>query len=126
MDRQILGLLVPIVFFLCAAIVISLALYLNYRKRVRGIEAMRAVLEREANVNPQALTLLGAEAKPPAADLRRALTYFSLAAGAIVFSFYMPDEDITVLSRGLAGFPAALGAAHLFLYLRFSGRSRSG
>lgn len=115
--------LIPIVMFLCIALVLCVSFWLKHRARVEVQHTIRMVLDKGAELTPEVIDRLGHPQPGKYKDLRLGAIWMSVAIGLVLCGFAVPDTSGDALRGCLAGaaFPFAIGLAYLLLY-QFTGK----
>ena len=115
--------LIPIVMFICIAVVFIAAFWFRQRARDGMQQTIRMALHKGHELMPEIIDRLGHPKASKYKDLRLGMIWMSLAVGLVLCGFAVPDPSGDAMRGCLAGaaFPFAIGAAYLVLY-RFTGK----
>ena len=114
---------IPIVMFICIALVLCVSFWLKHKGRAQVQETIRMALDKGTELSPEVIDRLGHPMPSKFKDLRLGAIWMSLAIGLVLCGFAVPDDSGAALRGCLAGaaFPFAIGVAYLLLY-QFTGK----
>jgi uncharacterized protein YqhQ len=115
---------IPIVLFICMAVVFGLFLMFRYRARADMQKTVRSALDKGQELTPELVERLGQPKPAPHADLRRALIWIAVGVGFVVFGLILDEEDAVRPMIAVGTFPVVIGIAYLILS-RFSEKDTS-
>ena len=107
--------MVPIVMFICVAVVVIAAFWFRYRARDGVQQTIRIALDKGQELSPELIDRLGHPKAPKNKDFRLAILWLSISAGLLLIAFAIPEPDAF---RGIlagAAFPFTIGIAYLIL-----------
>jgi hypothetical protein len=115
--------LIPIVMFICVAVVFIAAFWFRQRARDGMQQTIRMALDKGHELSPEIIDRLGHPKASKYKDLRLGMIWMSLAVALVLCGFAVPEASGDALRGCLAGaaFPFAIGMAYLILY-RFTGK----
>ena len=113
--EELLGLVIPSVFFLAIVAVVWLVMVFRYRASKEVQATYRAAIERGQELTPELLDRLGA-AQPKNRDLRRGIVLVAVGLGFAAFGLVLGEEDATRPMVAIGAFPFLVGAAYLGLW----------
>lgn len=116
--------LIPIVMFICLAVVFGLHLMFRYRTRTEMQKTIRGALDKGHELTPEIIDRLGQPKPLPHADLRRALIWIAVGVGFALFGFILDEDDAVRPLIAVATFPVVVGIAYLIMS-RFSEKDTS-
>ena len=123
MDDDVVLFMIPIVLFVCVAIVIAVFLYLRFRARFEYQKTVRAAIERGQQLSPEFLERL-ADDQPvggPNRDLRIGVTSIALGISIALFGWLLGDAGLIRLLLAVGNVPLLVGLALVCLW-RFAPR----
>lgn len=106
---------VPIVMFICLAVVFGLHFLFRFRARAEMQATVRAALDKGHELTPELIERLGQPKSPPHGDLRRAVIWIAAGIGLVAFGFILGEEDAERPLAAMAAFPIAIGIAYLII-----------
>lgn len=113
--EEILGLFIPIAFFIATVLVVWIVILFRYRGR-RDVQATyRAAIERGQELTPELLERLG-ERQPKNRDLRRGVVLLGTGLAFAIFGVVLGEEDAIRPMLAVGAFPFLIGAAYLGLW----------
>jgi hypothetical protein len=115
---------IPIVLFICLAVVFGLFLMFRYRTRAEMQKTVRSALDKGQELTPEIIERLGQPKALPHADLRRALIWIAVGVGFGLFGFILDEDDAVRPMIAIGTFPVVIGIAYLILS-RFSEKDTS-
>lgn len=107
--------LIPIVMFICMAVVFIAAFWFRQRARDSMQQTIRMALDKGHELTPEIIDRLGHPKASKHKDLRLGVIWVAVAIGFALFSFAIPEEDVIQPMLGVAAFPFVIGVAYLFL-----------
>lgn len=116
--------LIPIVMFICLAVVVAIFLMFRHRSRAELQQTVRMALDKGQELTPEIIERLGQPKQPPYSDLRRALIWIATGVGFAAFGFILDEEDAVRPLIAVGAFPLVIGIAYLILS-RFSEKDAS-
>jgi Domain of unknown function (DUF6249) len=115
---------IPIVLFICLAVIFGLFLMFRYRTRADMQKTVRSALDKGQELTPELVERLGQPKPMPHADLRRALIWIAVGVGFALFGFILDEDDAVRPLIAIGTFPVVIGIAYLILS-RFSEKDTS-
>lgn len=115
---------VPIVMFICFAVVFGLYLMFRYRTRAEMQKTIRTALDKGQELTPAIIERLGQPKPLPHADLRRALIWIAVGVGFALFGLILDEDDAVRPMIAIGTFPVIIGIAYLIMS-RFSEKDTS-
>jgi hypothetical protein len=122
-----IGILVPITFFVVVGLVIIAPRYFKSVERQKLADTLRAAIENGQQLPPEVIEVMSRDVKTtpsPQRDLRTGLVWLGVAVGlaamGLAISFEEPDALYPVL--GIAAFPGFIGLA--FIIMSFIAKDR--
>jgi len=119
----VIALSVPIVLFLCIALVFGMYFYFRHRSKRDFQATVRAAIDRGQELTPEILDRLGHPATPgKKSDLRRGIMEITIGIGIMICGWLISENiDSAMTFFAIGAFPLLLGLAHLALW-RFGER----
>lgn len=119
--QMLVGVLVPIAFFMLIAVIVIVPLYLRSLERQKMVDAVRVALDKGHPLPPEVVEVLGARnaASSPSQDLRRGATLIAVALGLVVLGLVIGADEGRLLHPliGVAAIPGFIGLALIAIYL---------
>jgi hypothetical protein len=106
---------IPIVLFICLAVVFGLFLMFRYRARADMQMTVRSALDKGQELTPELVERLGQPKPAPHADLRRALIWIAVGVGFALFGYILDEDDAVRPLIAVGTFPTVIGIAYLIL-----------
>jgi hypothetical protein len=106
---------IPIVLFICLAVVFGLFLMFRYRARADMQMTVRSALDKGQELTPELVERLGQPKPAPHADLRRALIWIAVGVGFALFGYILDQDDAVRPLIAVGTFPTVIGIAYLIL-----------
>ena len=113
--EEILGLFIPIAFFMATVLVVWIVVLFRYRGRQDVQATYRAAIERGQELTPELLERLG-ESQPKNRDLRRGVVLLGTGLAFALFGVVLGEEDAVRPMLAVGAFPFLIGAAYLGLW----------
>jgi hypothetical protein len=113
--EELLGLVIPTVFFLAVVVIVWLVMAFRHRSRQEVQATYRAAIERGQELTHELLDRLG-EAQPKNRDLRRGVVLAGIGLGLAAFGLILGEEDATRPLIAIGAFPFLVGIAYLGLW----------
>ena len=107
---------VPIVMFLVVGFCIGSFFYYRFRARQELQLTVRAAIDSGQTLSVDVLEEITSALHPKKNDLRKGMVYVALALAFLMFGFFVPDEEASMIMAGLAAFPLFVGLAYLVLW----------
>lgn len=108
--------LIPIVMFLCIALVVGLFYWFKYLSRKEMQRTVRIALERGHEMTPEMLDRLGEPKKSAFSDLRRSLIAIAIGLSVALFGVALGEEDAIRPLLAVSMLPLLVGIAYLVLW----------
>lgn len=113
--------LIPIVLFMCVAVVFSLFLFFRHRARQEMQNTLRLALDKGTELSPELIKQLGDPEPHADKDLRRGLIWLALGVAMVLLAFGVNEPDAIGPMMGSAAFPGLVGVAYLIMW-KFAAR----
>ena len=104
------GLFIPIVMFICIAVVFSLWFYFRYKARLASQQTFRLALEKGSELSPEIIRQLGEPEPSNDKDLRRGLIWVAIGLAFAILGVAINEPEATGPLLGSAAFPGLVGA----------------
>lgn len=112
---------IPIVLFICIALVLVAAAWYRHRTQAGLQETIRTALDKGFELTPEMIESLGQPKPRPHSDLRRALVSLAIGVAFAAFGFILDEDDAVRPLVAISMFPLAVGFAYLIMW-RFQER----
>lgn len=109
---------VPVVMFICIAIVMVAAFYFRMRGRQALQQTVRAALEQGQALSPELIEKLSGVRDAEAVDLRRGVVSISVGVALLAFAVLLDERDALRPLMAVSAFPFSVGLAYLLLWWR--------
>lgn len=118
MDPAVVGVFIPIAFFVALAIVIWLVAYFRFRTRSDMQQTVRLALEKGTELGPEVLERLSGPKPDQNKDIRSAVIWIASAFGLVGLAFGIGQEESEVIPifLGISAFPLAIGLGYLTIW----------
>ena len=113
---EVVGIFVPIVMFIVAAIIACAYYYFRHRTRQAVQETVRTAIEQGHQLTPEILEKLGQSPQPKKSDLRRGVILISVGLGIAAFGALVGDDDAIRPFFAIGSLPFLIGIAYLGLW----------
>jgi hypothetical protein len=111
--------MIPIVLFICMAVVFAFFFWFRYRSRAEMQQTIRAALDKGQELTPEIIDRLGQPKPREDADRRRAVISIAIAIAVATFGFILDEDDAIRPFLAISAFPLTIGIAYLIIS-RFS------
>ncbi len=115
LTEEIMGMMIPIAFFIATVLVVWIVFVFRYRSRRDLQETYRAAIEQGQQLSPELLEHLG-ETRSKNADLRRGIILAGAGLAFAVFGVVLGEEDAVRPMVAVGAFPFLVGLAYLGLW----------
>lgn len=115
LTEEIMGMMIPISFFVATVLVVWIVFVFRYRSRRDLQETYRAAIEKGQELSPELLERLG-ETKAKNSDLRRGIILVGTGLGFAVFGLALGEQDAVRPMVAVGAFPFLVGLAYLGLW----------
>ena len=114
---------IPIILFICVAVVLIAGLWMRLRARDAMQQTIRLALDKGHELTPEIIDRLGHPKAGKYRDLRLGIIWVSVAVGLALIAVAVPDPSGHALRGTLAGagLPFAIGLGYLVIH-RFTSR----
>ena len=113
---ELVGVFVPIVFFIAIAVVLCVFYYLRHRTSQAVQETVRTAIEQGQQLTPEILEKLGQPPQPMKSDLRRGVILVSVGLGIAAFGALVGEDDAMRPMLAIGSLPFLIGVAYLGLW----------